>query len=81
MHELPDDEYPLLTDDEDLVTSTEARRMCGNISSMTEWRWRNSKTVGFPPPDFVIDGRNYWRKRTVRGFLAKHANKLAPPRR
>jgi len=83
MQELPDDEDPLRPkdddidpkpDDEDLTGSTEARRMCGGISPMTEWRWRHSETVGFPQPDFVIDGRNYWYKRTIRRFLARHAN-------
>ena len=74
MQELPVDEDPLRPDDEDLIGSTEARRMCGGISSMTEWRWRHSETVGFPQPDFVIDGRNYWYKRTIRRFLARHAN-------
>ena len=74
MQELPDDEDPLRPDDEDLIGSTETRRRCGGISSMTEWRWRHSKTVGFPPPDFIIDGRNYWHKRTIRRFLARHAN-------
>jgi hypothetical protein len=39
---------------------------------MTRFRWGKSETVKFPPPDFVISGRAYWYRKTIRAFLKRH---------
>ena len=64
-------------DDEDLVASPEVRRMLGGISVMTIWRWRHSEIVQFPEPDFIISGRDYWKRETIRRFCERHANQAA----
>ena len=61
------------SDDSDLVTSTEMRRMLGGISAMTVWRWTHSETIQFPAPDAIIAGRSFWRKGTIRRFVERHA--------
>ena len=63
------------SDDSDLVTSTEMRRMLGGISAMTVWRWTHSETIQFPAPDAIIAGRSFWRKGTIRRFVERHATK------
>lgn len=42
-----------------LLTSAEARRLAGDISTMTEWRWRRD---GLLPAPVQIRGRNYYRR-------------------
>ncbi|MBK1619823.1 hypothetical protein CKO42_15505 [Lamprobacter modestohalophilus] len=42
-----------------LLTSAEARRLAGDISTMTEWRWRRD---GLLPEPVQIRGRNYYRR-------------------
>ena len=44
--------------DEILITDAELRRIFGNVSAMTIWRWRKA---GILPPPVVICGRNYTR--------------------
>jgi len=39
-----------------LINSNEQRRLAGNISAMTLWRWRKA---GLIPPPVKIRGRNY----------------------
>jgi len=41
-----------------LVNQTEARRLNGDVSAMTWWRWRQA---GLVPEPVVIRGRNYYR--------------------
>lgn len=50
---------PPSADDDTLLSSTDARRMAGGISTMTEWRWRRD---GLLPNPVNIRGRNYYRK-------------------
>ena len=48
---------------DDYLTSASVRKMYGDISDMTLWRWR--KGLGFPPPDLIVNGRKFWRRHTV----------------
>jgi len=41
-----------------LITQTDARRLYGEVSAMTWWRWRKA---GLVPEPLVIQGRNYYR--------------------
>jgi hypothetical protein len=49
------------------------RMVCAhlNIVPMTLWRW--TEKLGFPPPDARINGRRFWKYRTVIGFQARIA--------
>jgi hypothetical protein len=58
------DQLPALPDDEDLVPSSTVKKENGGISDMTLWRW--SPLIQFPQPDFIINGRKYWKRRTLR---------------
>ena len=62
------EQLPPLPDDDDLVPSSVVKRENGGICDMTLWRWTKGprSKVQFPPPDIVINRRNYWRRRTLR---------------
>jgi len=45
--------------DDELIQAATCRKMAGNISSMTEWRWRRA---GLLPEPVQIRSRNYYRK-------------------
>jgi hypothetical protein len=68
-----DCELPSLPDDDDLVPSGIVRRENGGVSSMTLWRWTRDPRVRFPPPDIVINNRNYWTRKTLRRHRARIA--------
>jgi hypothetical protein len=55
-----------LPDDDDLVPSRVVKRENGGISDMTLWRWTRDLRIQFPQPDLVINGRKYWKRRTLR---------------
>ena len=56
----------ILKPDDPILTSTEVRNLCGNISQMTLWRWRES--MDFPKP-LTIATRNYWQLSEVNAWL------------
>jgi predicted DNA-binding transcriptional regulator AlpA len=56
----------ILRRDDPILSSSEVRTLCGNISQMTLWRWR--KYMGFPEP-FKIATRNYWQLSEVNAWL------------
>jgi predicted DNA-binding transcriptional regulator AlpA len=60
-----------LKPDDPLLTSADVRSLCGKITQMTLWRWREFK--GFPEP-LTINTRNYWQLSDVREWL-KQFNK------
>ena len=64
------EQLPALPDDDDLVPSSVVKRENGGICDMTLWRWTNDprSKVQFPPPDIVINHRNYWKRRTLRQY-------------
>ena len=51
--------------DDPLVKASKARQEWGGISSVTEWRWVKK---GILPKPISINGRNYYRRSTVRGL-------------
>jgi predicted DNA-binding transcriptional regulator AlpA len=54
---------------DDLLTGTAVKAALGGISEMTLWRW--TKALGFPPPDYVLSRRKFWRRRTIEAWLAE----------
>ena len=34
-----------------------------SITPMTRWRWRKTRVL--PPPDTIINGREYWYEETL----------------
>lgn len=54
------------TSGEALIDSVGIRAETGGKSAMTIWRWQRDPRVNFPPPDITINGRNYWRRSTIR---------------
>lgn len=52
--------------DDSLVTQPQLKRITGNVSDMTIWRWRRA---GLLPEPTNIRGRNYWRARDVHAAL------------
>jgi hypothetical protein len=60
------EQLPALPNDDDLVPSATVKEEFGKISDMTVWRWTRNPRVQFPLTDFVINGRRYWTRRTLR---------------
>jgi hypothetical protein len=55
-------------DDDTLLTSAQTRALVGGVTTMCIWRWQRDPRVQFPHPDVVINGRNYWRRGTIRSW-------------
>ena len=53
-------------DEDDLIPASVVKRENGNISDMTLWRWTRDPRIQFPPPDFIINNRKYWKRGTLR---------------
>jgi hypothetical protein len=64
------EQLPTLPDDDDLVPSSVVKRELGGICDMTLWRWtyEPGSEVPFPLPDFVLNNRKYWKRRTLRQY-------------
>ena len=69
----------------DVDTMLNAKQTCaasGAGTTMTLWRWGRDPRVQFPPPDAVINNRNYWRASTVRAWqtrMNEQATQARPP--
>ncbi|MCK7578247.1 MAG: hypothetical protein MZV65_22585 [Chromatiales bacterium] len=50
---------PELKPDDALISSAEAQRLAGNVSSMTMYRWQK---LGIIPAPIKIRSRNYWKR-------------------
>mgnify|MGYP001767622208 FL=1 len=59
--------------DDPLISDPELRRIAGNVTPMTIWRWRKA---GILPPALVINGRNYSRKSAIDKALAEAIQKV-----
>lgn len=57
-----------MTEDPLILSGPDARRLCGNVSTQTWWRWQRDKSLGFPPP-IRIQSRPYWRLADLRVWL------------
>jgi hypothetical protein len=64
----------------DPLFSGPATRKYLGIGVTTEWRWQNDPNVGYPPPDLIINGRNYRRQSTLNNFLSERAAKTKAAR-
>jgi predicted DNA-binding transcriptional regulator AlpA len=53
--------------DDPALNSSAARKYYGGVSAMTQWRWE--KEERFPPPDFVLNRKKYWRRSTLNVWL------------
>jgi hypothetical protein len=63
--------------DDTLLTSVQARAEVGHVSTMCIWRWQRNPRVQFPPPDVIINGRNYWYAGSIRRWKASREIKAA----
>jgi hypothetical protein len=52
--------------DDDLIPASVVKRENGGVSDMTIWRWQRDPQIQFPMPDVIINGRNYWKRGTMR---------------
>lgn len=50
------------------ITAAAVRRLCGNISDMSLWRWLDNPAMGFPKP-FYIQKRRYWREADIQAWI------------
>lgn len=69
---------PALSDVEDrLIPAAQTRRMCGNISDMTLYRWITGQGlkngVNFPQPTKIAGRRYWWRSEVIRWLRAQDA--------
>lgn len=45
-----------------LITATEARKECGDVSGVTFWRWERDGVI---PPAIRINKRKYWPRSVI----------------
>jgi hypothetical protein len=64
-----------------LLNSKQTRARVGGVTTMSLWRWQRDPRVMFPPPDVIINNRNYWLDSTVRRFNAARVERTAQERR
>ena len=73
-----------MTEIDPLRDSRATRQMAGAGTAMTLWRWQHDPKVQFPPPDAVINNRNYWYDSTIRAWqrsvTARPDGKAVAPR-
>lgn len=50
------------------IPTAAVRKICGNISDMTLWRWLDNEALNFPKPIY-IGRRRYWREADVVAWL------------
>jgi hypothetical protein len=62
-------------DPDDLLPTREVRIACGDVADMTLWRWTRNPEISFPGPDLVLNGRKYWRRRTIEAWRARQVGK------
>jgi predicted DNA-binding transcriptional regulator AlpA len=63
-----------LASDVELVGAVALRKLLGNISDMSLWRWINDEELHFPPA-IVIQRRRFWRLADIERWLAAQASK------
>jgi predicted DNA-binding transcriptional regulator AlpA len=51
-----------------LVSTSKVRKVCGDVSDMTLWRWLQAGA--FPKPTY-IGRRRFWRASAVEAWLAE----------
>jgi predicted DNA-binding transcriptional regulator AlpA len=61
-----------------LLDARRTRKYCGDISDMTLWRW--TETLGFPPADYTIGNRRFWRLSSIEAWLARQEAGLSSDR-
>ncbi|WP_096785885.1 AlpA family transcriptional regulator [Rhodobacter sp. CZR27] len=59
-----------------LITSAMVRSICGNVSDMTLWRWRNDSAMNFPRPIYIAR-RRYWREADILTWIEERAKQAA----
>ena len=55
-------------DRERLLSAVATRRLLGDVSDMSLWRWQRDESLGFPAP-VVIAKRRYWRIGDLLDFI------------
>ena len=71
----------LLQRDPDALVSKSGIRDFFPVSDATIWRWRKDESLGFPPPELEINGREFWTVGKLLAFRARLAAERAakPP--
>ena len=59
---------------DDLLPQTAARQLCGGVSAMTFWRWRQG---GILPAPVIINKRLYWKRAALAAFIDQHSQAAA----
>jgi len=49
------------------MTGPQVRKLFGDISDMTLWRWLHDDKLGFPKPMY-INGRRYWDEEEIEAW-------------
>jgi predicted DNA-binding transcriptional regulator AlpA len=56
-----------------LLSAKQVCEFLGRISQMTLWRYR--RNLEFPPPDYLLSRRRFWRASSVEAWLATQAER------
>ena len=62
---------------DDLLLARDVRRMFGNITDVSLWRWMKSQTLNFPQPAVTIGRMHLWRFGDLKRWQEERAAKAS----
>jgi predicted DNA-binding transcriptional regulator AlpA len=68
---------PASADNHQHISAAAVRRLCGNVSDMTLWRWLEDPANAFPKPIY-IGRRRYWREAEIVAWLDNRPTSRPP---
>lgn len=64
---------------DELIPSSQLRKMLGAASQMAIWRWLRLPNDPLPPPAAILGRRRFWRASEVECWLARRAPAARKP--
>ena len=64
-----------LVDAPRLISASDVRKMIGNVSDMTIWRWLKDEKLSFPKPIYV-QRRRFWRESELLSWINNRQSEL-----
>ena len=58
-----------------LISTADVRRMFGDVSDMTIWRWLKDANLNFPKPIYVLR-RRFWREAELIEWISSQPREV-----
>ncbi len=57
----------------DLIPSSQLRKMLSGVSQMTVWRWLRLTDDPLPAPAAILGGRRFWDQNEINDWIARRS--------